>query len=520
MERFRELSPAKFFHRNKEIAGFSNPARALYQTIRELVENALDATETHGILPDISIEVSLDSNNPDRVTVKVADNGIGIPLQEVPYVFGKVFYGSKYVIRQTRGVFGLGVKMAVLYAKITTNQPIYVKSAPIDSDFIGEYLLSMDIDRNIPYVLRMRVKRKEKSDIHGTVVKLTLEGSWLQAKKRIEEYIKRTALIAPYATIRYKNPEGEVVFTRVSKKLPEPPKVGQYHPKGVDIEVLSELIKSVRDSSLTLKEFLVRSFDGVGDKSAQDFLVWAGFNPELKLSDLKPQDLEVLAQKMKSYEKWRRPRPVTLSPIGEELLKEGVKNILKPSFVKAVTRPPSSYAGHPFIVEVAVAYGGEIPPQEQPMVLRFANKMPLLYDEGVDVSRKVVDEIDWSVYKVKFPAPLAVVTHVCSTKIPFKSVGKEAIADVPEIEHELEIAIRDAARKLRSYITRMEKLHELQRKESIIRRYMPEVVAAIAEVASVEARLLERKLEELLEIELRKRVREDVKAAGRGASSA
>jgi len=505
LEKYRGLSPAQFFHRNKEIAGFSNPARALYQTVRELVENSLDATETHGILPDIRIEISLDPNNPERVTVKVTDNGTGIPIHEIPNVFGRVFYGSKYVVRQTRGVFGLGVKMAVLYAQMTTAQPIYVKSAPVNSEFIGEYLLYIDVDKNIPHILRMRIRKKDDPKIHGTSVRLTLEGSWVQAKKRIEEYIRRTALIAPYATIRFKTPEEEIVFKRVTKKLPEPPKIGQYHPKGVDVEVLKELIKNIQDPNTTLREFLVKSFEGVGEKIAQEFLQWAGFDPSLRVKELRLQDLEALASKMRSFEGWRRPRPITLSPIGEELLKEGVRSTLKPSFVKAVTRPPSSYGGHPFIVEVAVAYGGEIPPQDQPMILRFANKMPLLYDEGVDVSRKVVDEIDWSVYKVKFPAPLAVVTHVCSTKIPFKGVGKEAIADVPEIEHELEIAIREAARKLRSYITRMEKLHEIQKKESTIRRYMPEVISAIAEIASVDPALLERKLEEILLKELGKK---------------
>ncbi|MEZ0345511.1 MAG: DNA topoisomerase VI subunit B [Infirmifilum sp.] len=505
MEKYRGLSPAQFFHRNKEIAGFSNPARALYQTIRELVENSLDATETHGILPDIAIEITLDPNNQDRVTVKVADNGIGVPINEIPNVFGRVFYGSKYVVRQTRGVFGLGVKMAVLYAQMTTAQPIYVKSAPKDSEFIGEYLLYIDIDKNIPHIVRMRIRKKENPRIHGTVVKLTLEGSWIQAKRRIEEYIRRTALIAPYATIKYKTPEGEIIFKRVSKKLPEPPRIGQYHPKGVDVEILKELIRSLPDPNLTLEEFLVKRFESVGEKIAQEFLSWAGFDPSIKVKELRLSDLEALASKMRAFEKWRRPRPVTLSPIGEDLLKEGVKNILKPSFVRAVTRPPSSYAGHPFIVEVAVAYGGEIPPQDQPMVLRFANKMPLLYDEGVDVSRKVVDSIDWSVYKVKFPAPLAVITHVCSTKIPFKGVGKEAIADVPEVEHELEIAIREAARKLRSYITRMEKFHEIQKKEATIKRYMPEVISAISEMLALDRALLESKLKETLERELKKR---------------
>lgn len=503
MEKYRGLSPAEFFHRNREIAGFSNPARALYQTIRELVENSLDATETHGILPEISVEIELDPERENRVIITVADNGIGIPITEVPNVFGRVFYGSKYVIRQTRGVFGLGVKMAVLHAQITTAQPIYIKSSTIDSRVIYEYLLYIDIGKNFPHIISLNVRKKGRK-WHGTVVRLVTEGAWSMARKRIEEYIRRTALIAPYATIRLKTPDGEVVYERASRKLPEPPKIGKHHPRGVDIEILKNMIRSL-DGDLTLKDFLKKFFESVGDKSAEEFLKWAGLDPNTKVKSLRITDLEKLSNSMKRYSEWRRPRPITLSPLGEDLLAEGVKSILKPEFVAAVTRPPSSYGGHPFIVEAAIAYGGEIQLQNTPMLLRFANRMPLLYDEGVDVSRKIVDSIDWNIYKVKFPAPLAVITHICSTKLPFKSVGKEAIADVPEVERELEIAIREVARKLRSYLSKMEKLHEVKRKEVTIKKYMGEVTRSLAYITGIDENLLKTKLEKILDIELKKR---------------
>ena len=497
MERFRGLSPAEFFHRNREIAGFANPARALYQTARELIANSLDATENHGILPRIYVEITQDSDNEKRVTVLVADNGIGIPLHEVPNVFGRVFYGSKYVVRQSRGVFGLGVKMAVLYAQMTTGKPIYVRTAPLGSPVEGEYYLQIDVSRNIPHVLKMRLRKKER-DWHGTVVKLTLEGSWQLAKKRILEYIRRTALITPYASIRLKAPDEELVFRRVTRELPQPPSAGLYHPKGVDIELLKEMIRSLNSTDMTLLEFLAKNFEGVGEKSAEEFLKWAGFSPDTKIRELKVEHLEQLATKMKEYDGWRRPRPYTLSPLGARLLEEGVRRILSPEFVKAVTRPPSSYGGHPFIVEVAIAYGGEIPPVEAPVLLRFANRMPLLYDEGADVSRRVVDSIDWSVYRVKFPAPVAVVTHICSTKIPFKGVGKEAVAEVPEIEKELEMAVRDAARALRLYLSRLERLQEAKRREVVFRKYMGEVVSALSYITSISEEELRSKLEELI----------------------
>ena len=513
MERYRGLSPAEFFHRNREIAGFSNPVRSLYQTIRELVENSLDATETHGILPEISVEIELDEEHDNRVIITVSDNGIGIPITEVPNVFGRVFYGSKYVIRQTRGVFGLGVKMAVLHAQITTAQPIYVKSSTIDSRVIYEYKLYIDIGKNIPHIINLKIKRKNRK-FHGTTVRLITQGAWNMARKRVEEYIRRTALIAPYATIRLKTPEGEVVYERASKRLPEPPRIGKHHPRGVDIEILKNMIRSL-DGNITLKDFLVRFFESVGDKTAEDFLKWAGLDPSMSVKSLRISDLEKLANSMKKYGEWRRPRPITLSPLGEELLAEGVKSILKPDFVAATTRPPSSYGGHPFIVEAAIAYGGEIPPSDNPVLLRFANRMPLLYDEGVDVSRKIVDSIDWSIYKVKFPAPVAVITHICSTKLPFKSVGKEAIADVPEVERELEIAIREVARKLRSYLSRLERLHEVKRKEVTIKKYMREVASSLSYITGINENIFVKKLLKILEKELSKKGRINVAAAAR-----
>ncbi|RLE78822.1 MAG: DNA topoisomerase VI subunit B, partial [Thermoprotei archaeon] len=185
---------------------------------------------------------------------------------------------------------------------------------------------------------------------------------------------------------------------------------------------------------------------------------------------------------------------ITLSPLGERLLKEGVKNILKPEFVTAVTRPPSSYGGNPFIVEVALGYGGEIPSSDAPLLLRFANRIPLLYDEGADVSKKVINSIDWNIYKIKFPAPLAIVTHVCSTKVPFKGVGKEAIADVPEVEKEIKIAIREAARRLKRHLSRIEKMFEIKRREVTIKRYMNEVSRSLSYISGIE----EEKLKDLL----------------------
>jgi len=498
-EKYKGLSAAEFFYKNREIAGFSNPTRALYQTVRELVENALDATETHGILPTIKVMIKpLDG----KVMVKVEDNGIGIPPEEIPNVFGRVFYGSKYQLRQTRGVFGLGVKMAVLYAQITTGKPIRVVSSMQNSEFEYEYEVQIDIQHNTPVILSLKVRKKRKG--HGTLVELITEGNWFLARRKIESYLRRTAMIAPYATILFEGPNGSLEIKRASRKLPPPPQVGKYHPKGVDIELLKIMIRN-SSKKTTLVEFLMENFDGVGKITATKFCEWAGFSPDTKLGKLTMEDLEVLARKMKEYNKWRRPKPITLSPVSAELLEKGIRHVLNPEFATAITRPPSSYGGNPFIVEVALAYGGEIPPSNTPILYRFANRIPLLYDEGADVVRKVVDSIDWSIYKVKFPAPIAILTHVCSTKIPFKGVGKEAVADVPEIEKELTTAIREAGRRLRLYLSKVEKMYAIKRRKVTIEKYIGEVARALAYIDDSSEKVIMAKLRELLKKDIERR---------------
>ncbi|RLE82548.1 MAG: DNA topoisomerase VI subunit B [Thermoprotei archaeon] len=509
LREYKGLSPAEFFYRNKEIAGFSNPTRAVYQTIRELVENALDATELYRILPDIKILVNLRNNNgAEFVEITVEDNGIGIPRHEVPNVFGRVFYGSKYKLRQSRGVFGLGVKMAVLYAQITTGKPIYVRSSTPYSCSIYEYEILIDITANRPIVLNHRIYKKRRR-WHGTVVKLTIQGNWSSAKRRVEEYIKRTAMITPYANIYFKAPDLEISFKRVTRKLPSLPIESKPHPHGVDLEMLKAMISPLEEN-LTLREFLITRFDSIGETTADNFCKWAGFSPSIKVKKLDLKDLTLLMSKMKEYNRWRRPRGRALSPLGTELLKKGIEETLHPEFTTAVTRKPSSYSGNPFIVEVALAWGGKIPTSDKPILYRFANKIPLLYDEGADVSRKIVDSIDWSYYKVKFPAPLAIVIHICSTKLPFKGVGKEAIADVVEIEREIENAIKEAARRLRAHLVRIEKIYELKKKKITFEKYIPEVSRALSEICRVKEEYIREKLLTIMNRILEKRGSKEV----------
>lgn len=496
---YEALPVAEWFRRNREIAGFQNSTRAMYQTVRELVENSLDATEPYGILPNILVSIKPVDESRGWYSIYVEDNGIGIPGGEIPNVFGRVFYSSKYKIKQHRGVFGLGLKMVVLYAQSTTNKPIAVRSATIRSDKIYEYKIMIDTTKNEPIIIEQK-EYNNKYRWHGTAVKVIIEGNWLNSKKRIEDYLRRTAIISPYAEIIFRGPDMELVLKRRTTKMPPPPEEGLPHPKSVDVDTVKQMI--LENPKLTLMEFLTNNFDGIGEGLAKSFLEWAGLDPNKVVGSLTQEEVTYLAEKLKAYEGWRRPRADWLSPAGAELLEVGARSILGAEAVFAVTRKPSSYSGHPFIVEAAIAWGGQIPPVDKPILLRYANKIPLLYDEGADVARKVVDEFNWQNYKVKLPAPLAVLIHVCSTKVPYASAGKEAIAEIPEIEEEMRLALRDAARKLRIYLSRKEREMELLNKFISLAKYVDEISYSLNIITGVDKDKLSSSLNKLIEQKL------------------
>ncbi len=492
-EKYASISPSEFFFKNREIAGFQNPTRALYQTVREFVENAFDATDTHLILPTIRIsiqelrdpmiEVEGGKEETGKYMVTVEDNGIGIPPHVIPEAFGRVFFSSKYVIRQTRGMYGLGAKMAILYGQTTVGQPVVVYSSTKNSKYVYMRKILIDIKKNQPQILEA-AQWKKKGKWHGTRVSISLEGDWRRAKSRILEYIFRTAVISPYAEIIFEDPEGNIHYIpRKTKKMPKPPTETKPHPQGVDIEQLKMLAKATKAD--TLRTFLMREFQVIGGKTADEFLSRLekrGIDPRKNPKKLTTEEFEIIYREMKRF-KFRAPSAAHLSPIGEELIKIGLKSMYEPEFVSAITRKPSAYAGHAFIVEAGIAYGGKIPSSPQPILLRYANKIPLLYDEGADVSRKVVDSINWKLYKIDFPAPLVVLVHIASTKIPYKGVGKESISDVPEIESEIRNAVQDLARRLRVYLGRKHREYEVRRRITSIAKYLPEIAMSLAILA-------------------------------------
>jgi DNA topoisomerase-6 subunit B len=486
-EVFQEISAADFFYRNRDIAGFTSPSRSIYSTIRELVENSLDACETGGIPPDIYVRLSHESgplDGPGTYIVRVEDNGIGIPPNVIPSAFGQVLYGSKYKLRQTRGTFGLGGKMALLYGQITTHSEAAIISSTGSKSRIAEVVLRIDIQQNKPVIVKNKT-RTNKPRWQGTIIEFKTEADYSRAMPRILEYFKQTAIIVPYANITFVDPRGRLYkFLRGTTTVPPAPTETSPHPHGVDVETVQRMLKLTNAKSL--QEFMRKNFQRIGETTARKFLQFANLGQKKNPRNLSGQDMVKLVNAMKNYDGFLSPDPTCLSPLGEDLLETGIKKELGitdqeietgSSFVTTLQRRPATYAGFPFIIEVGLASSKQIETQGKILLFRFANKIPLLFDEASDVSWKVVDtEIDWRNYKVvPGETPLAVFIHVCSTKIPYKTVGKEFIADRPEVEHEILNAIREVGRNLRLYLSKREHLTQEKRRLDVFEKYLPKV---------------------------------------------
>jgi DNA topoisomerase-6 subunit B len=517
-ETFSEISPSDFFYRNRDLAGFTNPSRALYSTVRELVENSLDACELENINPEVYTRITpfdeKETEDPRMYLVRVQDNGPGVPPDHIPEAFGKVLYGSKYKLRQSRGMFGLGGTMAILYGQITSNKPVIVQTS---TDGIKKYTFKMmiDIERNRPLILEKKIEDSDGKK--GTIVELIVEGDYFRSTQKIQEYFKQTALVVPYANITFVDPVGRIFYyLMTTKEMPPPPKETLPHPHGIDVEFMRRMIRQSKDPSLL--KYMSKKFHRVGEKTALKFLQFAGFNPNREPKNLSDEEIVNLVTSMHKYEEFLSPNADCLSPLGGNIFSAGIKKELAPEFFTIAVRPPSAYSGFPFTVELALAYGGKTL-EKGIKLYRFANRIPLLYDEASDVSWKVInEEIDWRRYRIPQEAPIAVVVNISSTRIPYKTVGKEYLADRPEIEKELKNAIREALRKLSAYLSRRTSEEHEKRKINLYMRYLPLIANFSKELArksrppNYKKLLKEEEEETHIEKEVKsKEVKEDVK---------
>jgi len=499
----REISVSQFFTKNKHLLGFDNPRKALSTTVKELVDNSLDATEEINILPEIIVEIK--QLNDTRFIVTVEDNGPGIVKEQIPKIFAKLLYGSKFFkMAQARGQQGLGVSSSVLYGQLTTGKSAVITSKISRNKPAHYYELQIDTKKNEPNVIKDMIIEWDKD--HGTKVKIELEGFYQKGKQSVDEYLKQTAIVNPHLNLIYINPEKyKLEFPRVTKELPKKSKEIKPHPYGVELGVLMQMLQDTK--ATTLQSFLQNDFCRVSAKVAKEICKKAGIYEKSRPKRIAREEVENL---LKAIKETRIIAPPTdcLSPIGEELTLKGLKKEINADFYTTVTRPPSVYRGFPFQIETGIAFGGDIPKDEQIKLLRFANKVPLQYQQSACAITKSVINTAWRNYGLSqsrgaLPiGPVILLVHIASVWVPFTSESKEAIAHYPEIIKEIKLALQDIGRKLVVYIRKHIKSKEQKEKIDLFEKYIPELAYSLSKLTNHEKDEIESKLKKLLKKEL------------------
>jgi len=499
----RDISIASFFEKNRHLLGFDNPRKSLLTTIKEAVDNSLDACEEANVLPEINVELVEMSENRFRVIVE--DNGPGIVKKQIPNIFAKLLYGSKFFkLSQSRGQQGIGISASVLYAQLTTGKPARITSRIGKKHSANYYELHIDTQNNKPQIIKDETVEWDKE--HGTRIELDLEGSYQKGDQSVDQYLKQTAIVNPHVTLIYTNPKAEqIIFAKAAEQLPKKPVEIKPHPYGVEIGVLLSMLKLTE--SRTLQSFLTSEFSRVGSGTAKQICENAAVLPNTKPKDVGMEIAEKLIEGIKKT-KIISPPVDCISPIGEELLEKGLKKEINAEFYTAITRPPSVYRGNPFIVEAGVAYGGEQNAEESMHLLRYANRVPLLYQQGAcAVTRSVINTM-WRNYGLSqsrgaLPiGPVTLVVHIASVWVPFTSESKEAIAHYPEIVKEIKLALQECGRKLASYVGKKRKIQFEGKKRDYIKLFIPHVGEALKELLKLnenDEKKVEKLLAEILE---------------------
>ncbi|MCK5037470.1 MAG: DNA topoisomerase VI subunit B [Thermoplasmata archaeon] len=504
----KDISIGEFFQRNKQILGFDSLTRSLLTAVKEGVDNSLDACEEAGILPDIYVEIEQISKIEFKVIME--DNGPGIVKRQIANVFGRLLYGSRFhSIRQSRGQQGIGISAVVMYGQLTTGKPTYVISKTEKEEAAHWMNLVLNTKKNRADVIEEDFKIWEGKE-HGTRVEVFINARYNAGKQSVLEYLKGTAIVNPHAHIIFKDPAGEVhEFKRVSDEIPRQTKEVKPHPKGIELGHFHNMAKG--SSHRRMIAFLTSEFSRVSPRVAKEILEKAGVREKKSPKTLSIQEAKAVVRAIEEV-KIMAPNTDCLSPIGPTLIKKGLRNVLsglKPKFyAPPITRDPSVYSGHPFQVEVGMVYGGELQKDKQVEILRFANRVPLLYQQSGCAVYKAVLDINWRNYAMTqsrgaLPAgPVMLMVHMASVWVPFTSESKEAIAHYPEIIKEIQLAVQECGRKLGMYLRKKKRIQQELAKRSYIETYLPYIGEALQEILSLKQKQVDKilvKLENVLE---------------------
>ncbi|MDP9033438.1 MAG: DNA topoisomerase VI subunit B [Myxococcota bacterium] len=512
--RQRDISVSEFFTKNRHLLGFDNPAKALLTTVKEAVDNSLDACEEAGILPEILVEIreaaapkgprSGEPSSivagpapPSRFRVIVEDNGPGIVKPQIPKIFAKLLYGSKFHrLKQSRGQQGIGISAAGLYGQLTTGKPVVITSKTGKGRPAFRIELRIDTKRNQPDVVKDetvdwglgRDVSVEKD--HGTRVEIELVAAYRGGRTGVQEYLEQTVVANPHLALTFVSPKGErLEFPRVAKDLPREAQEIKPHPHGVELGMLHTMLQYSEGKSV--KQVLVDDFSRVSPAVAEQVCELAHVNPRTPAGRIHGEPLERIHRAL-GHVKVMAPPATAVVPIGEELLIEGLKRrFSRADFYVSTTRPPAVYRGNPFVVEAALAYGGELPLDETAEIMRLANRVPLQYQPKSCAISEAVYQTNWRGYELQQPkgglpvAPMVIVVHLASVWVPFTSEAKEAVAHYDELLREMRLAIQECGRKLGAHLRARAHAQREQNRRSLFEKYIPEVAQALSDILGI-----------------------------------
>jgi len=525
--RYDKKAESEFFVDNSALAGFTGE-RILYMSVRELIENSLDSCEINHILPVIHLRLKLLDGLNDLWTISCKDNGIGIPSEKVPVAVCSFLTSGKYVEKQQRGLFGVGLKMIAAFSTKDTDHPLRVWSKS-EEESECYFDLRTDIGTNKPITLFKKNVKNVESQIEGESgfkVEAVLRAKLSPiTKNKIYDYVSQTSIVNPYAIITFETDEGKVTFKRRTEIMPNPSREVLPHPYDMDLKTLKKAILNFMNQKTTLQGILSNSFQKMSNDKAKEIITRAGL--PIKPADKYDEHELIKVVNVCKHTKFQSPNTDHLSPIGEKILTVGMTSeysiilnketansgsqaqlsakILKPALTAYSSRI-CVVNNRPTIVECGIAYGGDIPSFK---LFRFANKIPLLYDEGSDVAREVISEVginkmgiskkevkeQFSHVETKSDRtveylPIHIFFHICSTKIPYKTAGKESIASEGDLKKYMKSCLSDLYRKVSAQIRRELKLKEDENKLRLYKHYIPFIINAISESIKIDSKKL------------------------------
>jgi|TARA_Y100000814_G_scaffold129521_1_gene93690 DNA topoisomerase-6 subunit B len=504
----KQIAISEFFEKNKHFLGFDSLQRSIITAVKEAVDNSLDACEEARILPDLKVKISKIDSKKDILELETEDNGPGIPQRSIEKVFGQLLFGSRFhAIRQSRGQQGIGITGVVMYSQLTTGKPTHVLSKISSDDTAVSVNIGLDTRKNKAVKSDQTRIIWENDDLskkeHGLRVTTRMKAKYQRGRQSVFQYLRMTSIVNPHADITFTDPDGETFhWPRVTERLPSKVDAIKPHPHGIELGQLQRMCRESSDSRMTV--FLRQNFSGVSMRAAKELCEAAELEITTKPKSLKPDNVRALLEAFQGERevngkaiKLLSPPTNCLSPIEEMLIKKGLSKTIDSKFVSTMTRAPTVSHGNPFQVEVGLIFGEGMVADKHVEVLRFANRVPLMYQQGGCLLTKAIESVDWRQYGLEQAGgkgvpkgPAAILVHLASTNVQFTSEAKEALSDNEFVFEETRKAMLEMGRGLRKHLEKKKKMAKTREKFELINDILP----AIAEKS---AAILERPVPDL-----------------------